>query len=417
MAKLDDIKLKQWIKAGLAVAGKSDGGGLSFTLSAKGTATWVYRYRYAGKARELTLGNYPTISLKRARQLATEARAKVQQGVDVATAKREALAVLSAAGTVKELCDEYYTRTILGRVTRPDIVRERLDNDLIRRLGRMRITDVKPMDIDGMIKAIVDRGSPVMANRVLATTKAVFDYGIRRHWIEQNPAAAFRRADAGGEEKARTRSLSDDELVKLFQAIRDVGPNFRIYDLIVKLLLVTAVRISELIEAPWAEFDLDADDPVWCLPATRVKKGKNIWKRDLTIPLSPVAVEWLREIKRTSVASDYVFPARRRGKLKRPMMSPATLNWAFDKLEHNLEHFTPHDMRRTARTHLSALHVAPHVAERCLNHKLPGINDTYDTFDYLDERRLGLNAWADLLVQLDKGRVGKVIPINRKTVT
>ena len=369
----------------------------------------MFRFRHGGKQRELTLGTYPTISIKRARELATEARANVQQGIDVARAKQERLAALSAAGTVKELCEEYYARTILGRVTRPDIVRELLDNDLIRKLGRMRITDVKPMDIDHMLKAIVERGSPVMANRVLATTKAVFNYAIRRHWIEQNPAAAFRRADAGGEEKERQRSLSDAELVTLFQAIRDVGPHFRFYNLIFKLLLVTAVRVSELIKAPWVEFDLDAEVPVWLLPARRVKKGPKIWKRDLTIPLPSAAVDWLREIKRISVASDYVFPARRRS--KSPTMATGTLNWAIGKVEHGLEHFTIHDMRRTARTHFSALRVAPHVAERCLNHKLPGINDTYDTHDYLDERRLALNSWADLLMQLDRGQVGKVVPI------
>jgi integrase len=265
------------------------------------------------------------------------------------------------------------------------------------------------LDIDGMIRAIVDRGSPVMANRVLATTKAVFDYAIRRHWIEQNPAAAFRRTDAGGEEQARTRALSDGDLVKLFKALQAAGSAFRIYDLAVKLLLVTAVRVSELIEAPWAEFDLDADEPVWRLPVSRIKTGKDMMQRDFTIPLPSEAVEWLREIKRTSVASDYVFPARRR--VSKPTMSPATLNWMMGEIKHGLEHFTLHDLRRTARTHLARLGVKPHIAERCLNHKLPGINDTYDTHDYLDERRLAIAAWAGLLVRLDKGEIGKVVPI------
>jgi integrase len=126
--------------------------------------------------------------------------------------------------------------------------------------------------------------------------------------------------------------------------------------------------------------------------------------------LPAVAVEWLQEIKRTSVASEYVFPARRR--MGKPTMSPATLNWAMGEVKHGLEHFTFHDLRRTARTHLARLGVAPHVAERCLNHKLPGINDTYDTHDYLSERRLALNAWADLLVRLDKEETGKVVPIH-----
>lgn len=409
MGKLKDIEIQSWIRAGKPLAGKSDGDGLTFTLSANLTASWVFRYRLGGKQREMTIGNYPTITLKKARELATDARAMVQQGIDVARAKRDQKIALSTAGTVEQLCNEYYQRTIEGRVKRPGIVKGRLDNDLIPKLGRMRIAEVKPLDVDGMIKAVVDRGSPVMANRVLATTKAVFDYAIRRHWITQNPAAAFGRVDAGGEEKARTRALSEDELIKLFKAIRDAGPVFNPYYLSVKLLLVTAVRLAELIEAPWAEFDLEADEPVWRVPATRIKTGKNMGDRDFVIPLPPAAVEWLREIKRTSAPSDYVFPARRR--MGKPTMSPATLNWAMGEIKHGLAHFTLHDLRRTARTHMAALGVQPHVAERCLNHKLPGINDTYDTHDYLTERRLAINALADLLVRLEKGETGKVVPI------
>jgi integrase len=411
MGKLKDIQVQSWVRAGEPIAGKSDGDGLTFTLSARRTASWVFRYRLGGKQREMTIGSYPAITLKKARELAMDARAKVQQGIDVAREKRDHKISLTTAGTVKELCEEYFKRTIENRVTRPLLVRKRLDGDLIPKLGRLRIAEVKPLDVDGMIRAIVDRGSPVMANRVLATTKAVFDYAIRHHWIEQNPAAAFRRVDAGGEEKARTRALSEDELVTLFKALQAGGQPFRIYDLAVKLLLVTAVRVSELVEAPWAEFDLETDEPVWRVPASRIKTGKDMMQRDFTIPLPSEAVAWLKEIKRTSVASAYVFPARR--KMTKPTMSPYTLNWVIGEIKHGLEHFTLHDLRRTARTHLARLGVKPHIAERCLNHKLPGINDTYDTHDYLTERRLALDGWADLLVRLDKGETGKVVPIRK----
>lgn len=414
MGKLKDIEIQAWIRAGKPISGKSDGDGLTFTLSAKGTPSWIFRYRFGGKQRELTIGNYPTITLKKARELANDARAKVAQGVDVARGKQEQKIALAMAGTVKQLCDDYYERTIVGRVKRPDIIKEMLDNDLIPKLGRLRIAEVKPMDVDGMIRGIVDRGAPVMANRVLTTTKAVFDYAIRRHWIEQNPAAAFRRVDAGGVEQSRNRALSEEELIKLFGAIRDAGPVFRIYDLAIKILLVTAVRVSELIEAPWSEFDLDSKEPVWRLPAHRAKTERKMAQRDFVIPLPTEAVEWLSEVKRVSVASEYVFPARRR--MGKPTMSPATLHWALGEISHGLDHFTLHDLRRTARTHLARLRVAPHVAERCLNHKLPGINDIYDTHDYLAERRLALSAWADLIVWLDGGGQGQGIPIGGEKV-
>lgn len=411
MGKLKDIEIQAWIRAGKPIAGRSDGNGLTFTLSPAGTAAWVLRYRYGGKQREVTLGNYPEVSLKRARELAAEGKVKVHSGIDVARQKQEDRMALATADTVRQLCDEYFERTIKDRIRRPDIVRQMLDNDLVPKVGRLRIADVKPMDVDRMMRAIVDRGAPVMANRVLTLTKAVFDYAIRRHWIEQNPAAAFRRVDGGGGERARTRALSTDELVKLFQALRDAGPVFHIYYLAIKLLLVTAVRKSELIEAPWAEFDLDSDLPVWRLPARRIKTGRTMAQRDFVIPLPPPAVDWLREIRRVSVVSDYVFPARRRR--GQPTLSPETVNWALGEIAHGLEPFTLHDLRRTARTHLAGLGVAPHVAERCLNHRLPGINDIYDTHDYIAERRLALIAWGSLLVKLCNEDSGKVVPFRK----
>ena len=121
--KLTDVGLRHWMKAGLPVT-KSDGAGLTFTLSSKGTATWVLRYRIGGKQRELTLGRYPDLTLTRARELAAEKRVAVQQGVDVAQAKQEQKATLAAAGTVRELCEQYYERTVKDRVKRPDLIKD-----------------------------------------------------------------------------------------------------------------------------------------------------------------------------------------------------------------------------------------------------------------------------------------------------
>ena len=403
---LTDVQIRQWTRAGLSVT-KSDGAGLTFTLSAKGTATWVLRYRIGGKQKELTLGNYPDLTLAKARELAAEKRVAVQQGVDVAQAKQEQKAALTAAGTVKELCGEYFSRRIKGRIKRPDLVRAMLDNDIIRFMGKSRIADVKPIDVDRMISGIVKRGSPIMANRVLTVTKSVFDFAIRRHWIEYNPASAFRRDDAGGKESARSRALTDAEITVLIRAFDASGPVFRPYALAVRLLLLTAVRKSELIEAPWSEFALEGGR--WTVPAERQKTGDKEGGKDFTVPLPAAAVAWLTELKLMGCGSDYVFPARRRG--TKPHLAVETLNWALTQIEHGLEHFTIHDLRRTARTHLAMLGVKPHIAERCLNHRLAGINDVYDTYDYLDERRAALELWESKLLALQDGKAFNVVPL------
>lgn len=302
MGKLSDVQLRHWVKAGKPITGAADGDGLTFTLSAKGAARWVFRFRYGAKQRELTLGRYPDFGVKEARKLATEARNRVHHGVDVARQKQLEKAAHAAAGTVKELCDQYFERMVAGKIKRPEMIRAMFDNDLIKVLGHLRIAEVKPMDVDRLIKSIVDRGAPIMANRTLQITKSLFDFAVRRHWVEQNPAAAFRRADAGGEEKARERALSDAEIAKLFAAFEQAGSKFRLYALAVRLLLLTAVRKTELIAAPWVEFDLAGG--LWVLPKDRTKT-----KREFTIPLPAAAIGWLNEIKRLFPASDYVLPS------------------------------------------------------------------------------------------------------------
>jgi integrase len=404
---LTDVEIRHWVKAGQAVT-KSDGAGLTFTLSEKGTAAWVLRYRIGGKQKEVTLGNYPDLTLNKARELAAEKRVEVQQGKDVAQVKQEQKLALTAAGTVAELCTAFFERTVKGRIKRPDLVKAMLDNDVVRVLGKMRIESVKPADVDRMVLGIVKRGAPIMANRTLTITKAVFDFAIRRHWIEYNPASAFNRSDAGGEEKARQRSLSDAEITRLFQAFEKAGPVFHVSDLATRLLLLTAVRKSELVGAAWAEFDLDA--ALWTIPKERIKTGDKTGK-DFTIPIPPLAVKWLLEIKQGTIATDYLFPAKRRV-AKKPL-ARETLNWALGEIAHDLDHFTLHDLRRTARTQLASLGVKPHVAERCLNHRLPGINDTYDTHDYMDERRSALELWAAKLEKLLKGESFNVVPLRK----
>ena len=404
---LTDVQLWHWVKAGDAVA-KSDGGGLTFTLSAKGAASWVLRYRIGGRQKEVTLGTYPDLTLTKARDLAATKRVEVSQGVDVAQAKQLRKAEEAAPDTVKALCNEFYDRTVFGRVKRPALVREKLDNDIIKSLGRKKIKDVRPLDVDQLISGIVGRGSPVMANRVLALTKDVFNYAIRRHWIEQNPAMAFTARDAGGKESARSRALNDAEIAKVLKAFDDAGPVFRQYALAVRLLLITAVRRAELIEASWSEFSL-GDASTWTIPASRQKTGGQEGAKGFVVPLTPAAVGWLEELKMLAGKSDYVFPAKRRG--TRATLGPNTVNWALGQVKHGVEAFTLHDLRRTARTHLASLGVQPHIAERYLNHKLPGINDTYDTYDYLDERRVAMELWGGKLKALEEAKPFNVVAL------
>lgn len=415
MAKLSDIEIRNWIRAGEHFEMRGDGDGLYLSYrEAFSTPIWRFRYRFAGKQRIMNIGSYRDLSIAEARKTAKEYRARVSLGYDVASEKqerkRDAIAKIEAennAYTVAELADEFFQSRVLGNWKHPNIVRARIEKDIKPAIGHLKVEDVKPRHIDDLLRTIVKRGAPTMANDVLRWLKRIFNFAIKSHVIDNNPALVFDLMDAGGKEESRSRNLSRTELVKLFEAMR-LAKGFSIENaLSIKLLLALAVRKSELIGARWAEFDLDA--AIWHLPAERTKTNTAI-----SIPLAGAVVRWLHDLKRLSCGSDWVLPARKMQDRMIPHIAESTLSVAVAKIKHDLEHFTIHDLRRTARTLLASLKISSHIAERCLNHKIKGVEGIYDSYDYFEERKVALNALANLLIQLEKGEVNKVIPINYK---
>jgi len=419
MATLTDLKIKALIRAGEPFEGIGDGEGLTLCWprgkDGKPRYTvpiWRFRYRFSGQSRVMQIGNYGNPTLKEARNLARELKARVSLGYDPAGEKQarkiDALAKIESdrnARTVNGLIDEFMARYIEGKLKRPEMIRQRLAKHVSQGIGKMRIEDVKPFHVDGILCAIVDRGNNRLANDVLHWVKRLFDYAITRHYLENNPAAAFKAADAGGKNKTRDRALSLDEIALLLATIKDT-PSFPPENaLAIRLLLLLGVRKMELLGAPWEEIDLVSC--VWKLPAERTKTGQEI-----TIPLPSIAVEWLKELQRLSCGSAYVFPRKIGGNGKYPHMSESALNLSIASLEHGIGHFVIHDLRRTTRSQLAALRIPPHICEACLNHKIKGVEGVYDRYDYLEERREALNAWAQVLIDLESDR--KIIPIGKK---
>jgi integrase len=180
----------------------------------------------------------------------------------------------------------------------------------------------------------------------------------------------------------------------------------------IKLLLLLAVQKQELTAARMAEFDLES--AVWYLPGERTKTGAAI-----DIPLTRQAVECLRKLSELNCSSEYLLPARKRQDRMLPHIHENTLNVALSKVKAVLEpegmpNFTIHDLRRTARTHMAKLGVALHIAERCLNHRIPGVAGTYDRHDYFEERREALEIWAARVQTCEAGEIANVIPLRNK---
>ena len=192
MGTLTDVQLRGWVRAGKPIIGKSDGGGLTFTLSKNGTAAWVLRYRYAGRRKELTLGNYPGVSLSEARIKAGEARARVSDGEDVATERRRQKNQLLASGLVRELAADYLVRAAQDLAPRTlSETRRMLGKDVVPRIGGMMARDVTGADIVRVVEKVAER-SQLVARRVFEVMSVLFAHGVAKHVVPANPCAGIK---------------------------------------------------------------------------------------------------------------------------------------------------------------------------------------------------------------------------------
>ncbi|MDJ0090219.1 tyrosine-type recombinase/integrase [Pantoea allii] len=404
MGKLSDIQIKTWLRSQERFEGRSDGNGLYLCYRKEfSIPKWRFRYSYGGKARAMWIGSYGDLSLAKARERARELSARVALGYDVAGEKQERKASTLAkiekeknARRVSDLALEYYEKQIVGRWKHPDILRRRIEKDINPHIGNIKVEDVKPGDIDIMLQSIVQRGAPTIANDVLRWIKRIFNYGIKRHYLSVNPAAAFDNNDAGGQEKSRDRFLSKEEITLLFRSMKIAKGFSRQNEITFKLLLILCCRKMELCAARWEDFDLDAG--IWHLKNT--KNGDN-----LDIPLSSLAIKWLQELKDLSLNSDWVLPARKIQDRMIPHIAESTLPVALAKLKPhmgNIENFTIHDFRRTARTYLASLGIDPVVAERCLNHRIKGVEGIYNRHHYFDERKIAMQKLSDFFAKIEE---------------
>jgi integrase len=396
MGKLTDIEIRNRIKKGERFDKWGDGDGLFLAFRPGYTVpVWRFRYKMGGKESVMRLGDYPETSLADARRMAKEYRAKLTLGHDpqgeVKQRKLESIAGRETDDmTVAKLADRYFADRIAGKVKHPNIPLARIERDIKPAIGKLPLELVTTDHIEDVLKGIVARGAPTTANDVLLLLRKMFDFAVRRKMLTYNVAAVLEIADAGGAESGRDRVLSEDEIATFFRAL-DVTKGMSIQNILTfKLLLLLCVRKQELTQARIAEFDLE--QRVWSLPGERTKTGAAI-----DIPLPESACEALKTLMTMACGSSYLLPARKSQDRMLPHISDSTLNVALSKVRKlmpNMEIFTIHDLRRTARTQLSKLGVDSDVAERCLNHKIKGVRGIYDRHSYFEERRNALDRWA-----------------------
>ncbi len=406
---LDDIQLRRWIAAGERVA-RSDGDGLTFTLSAAGTATWVLRYRLGGPQKEVTIGNYPDVTLAEARKTARKLRAAIDRGDDPAVEKRQEKARATKIATVRQLIEDFKGKKLGGLAV--DTVRYRiwdLDKIILPKMGSLPVDQVQPADVVHMIETA--NRTWTISKRILTSAKMLFAHACGLRLINVNPVVGIDLVALRGPRPPVRRRvmLTEPELRRLLAGIEDIGTENA---LALRILLATCVRSIELATARWEYVDLETGR--WIVPEENVKV-----RRAFMVPLTPTVVGWFRQLQELAGTSEWVLPARqerrRRNQGGDTHVGKTTL-WAaiqraFERGDIDIRRFTPHDTRSTAKGHMRNLGVSNEVSELALNHKLKGMEGIYDVREDIPERRMALELWAAFLGNCASGTDWNVTPL------
>jgi integrase len=370
--------------------------GFGVRLSPGGHCSFVVRYRVNGRLRRFTIGPFPRVSLADAREKAREALRGAQGGKDLAAEKIDA----RRAETFAELADEYIERHASKKRSGREDVRllkgsphkkrtgKKPHVPLVTRWGSRKVKEITRRDVRDLIDDVGAR-APIMANRVLALVRKMFNFGIERDWLEVNPCHMVKRAAA---ERQRDRVLSEDEIRKVWKALDEEDA---IIAAVFRLRLMTAQRGGEVLGATWDEIDLATG--WWTIPAARSKNG--LAHR---VPLSSQAVKVLKALRLLTEDSSWVFPS--------PKKQGACIAHAQKAIERVVREsgveFRGHDLRRTAASLMVGAGVPRLVVSKILNHVETGVTAVYDRHSYDPEKRAALDFWGKRLEQIVSGRRG-----------
>lgn len=398
---LTDIRCRQASSGGTKIRKLHDGGGLYLWAYADGRKYWRLRFWVGGKEKSLSLGTYPKVSLKDARDKLAEQRKLLAGNLDP-SAERKAgkLAVRkAAANTFKAVAEEWYGKQAhLWSATHASDIRRRLEKDLYPSLGKRPISEIDVPELLEVLEKIEQR-APDLAHRLRALCSAVFRYAITRKLCQRDPAADLRGA-LSATRVTNMPALNAKELPELLRAIAGYSGD-RQTVLGLQLLARTFVRTGELIKAEWEEFSNldDPDNALWTIPAERMKA-----RRAHVVPLTRQMLTILAELKTLSRSSKFVFPSRTRGSGK--PMSGNTLIFALHRMGYKGRQ-SGHGFRALASTVLNESNFNSDWIEAQLAHLDIGgkTRAAYNRSVYLDERRKMMQWWSNFLDAAEGGAV------------
>lgn len=377
-----------------------DAGGLFLLVSPAGGKWWRLKYRFGGKEKLLSLGTYPDIGLKEARDRRDEARKQLARDIDPGAFRKamKAAAKVRDANSVEAVAREWFTKFSPSWVpAHADKVIRRLERDVFPWIGGRPIAEINAPELLTVLRRIESRGALETAHRARQSTGQVFRYAIATGRAERDPSADLRGALPPVNGKHFAAITEPKKVGELMRAIDDYEGMF-VTKCALRLAPLVFLRPNELRWAEWPEFDLDAAN--WSISATRMKM-------DVAhlVPLSRQAVAILRELKPLTGDGRYVFPSVRTG--SRPMSDNTVLS-ALRRMGFGKEEMSGHGFRAMARTILDeVLNVRPDFIEHQLAHAVKDPNGrAYNRTAFLPERRKMMQAWADYLDDLKGGKSG-----------
>ena len=376
--------------------------GLGVRVSPAGRKSWIYMYRFEGKARRMTLGTYPVLGLANARVKHAQAKETLEKGDDPGALHVETRRAERQAETVNDLVDEYLEKWARPRKRSAGEDERILRKDVLPAWGMRKAKDIRRRDVILLLDGIVERGAPIGANRTLGVIRCMFNFAVARDLLDATPVAMVK---APAKENRRDRVLSADEIRTLWHGLGSAAMSPAI-KIVLKLQLVTAQRKGEIIGAAFSELDLK--EKAWTIPAARAKNGVTH-----KVPLSPLALGLIEEAKSLANESGWLFPSPRgdghtdpkavnhalwracmppekRPKAARYSRAPAI----------GLTNIVPHDLRRTAASGMTALGINRLVVSKILNHVETSVTAIYDRHGYDAEKRHALEAWAAHLEEI-----------------
>lgn len=387
---LNDVGIRA-LKPKDRVFAVADESGLCIEVAVSGSKLWRLRYRFGGKARNLSFGRYPEVSLKEARRRRDEARSLLRDGIDPgAERKRAKLAgELSAANTFGAVANEFIEQKLVkeGRAA----VTVDKSKWLLQQLKPIRdqpVAEIEATEIYAVLRRLEGQRKHETAKRCRSFASRVFRYAVITGRAKTDPAALLGGALIAPKVKHRA-AITDS--VKVGQLLRDIDAyeGAPITRLALQIAAHVMVRPGELRQATWDEFDLKSR--IW-----RVSAGRMKMRRAHAVPLSDQVLGYLRDLVQFSGPEGFVFPAFHTS--RRPM-SENTMNTALRRMGYGQNDMTSHGFRTTASTLLNESGKwHPDAIERALAHgDSDAVRGIYNRGQYWDQRVNMMQWWSDYL--------------------